>query len=203
MRFAGRITEWNDQKGFGFVFPNGGGTRAFVHIRQFQGRSHRPAIGDLILYLPVVDVRGRINAQNALHVVVKKVEAAGPVSRLPRARLGAGALAFAGISCAFGALPTLLLAIYFGMSVLSYLMYGWNKGYVQSRRSRTPESCLHMTGILGGWPGALIAQQHFRHKTIKQSFQFAFWLTVVVKLAACAWLVGSGLAAKLTPSVLG
>ena len=32
MRYAGRIREWNDDKGYGFVAPNGGGTEAFVHI---------------------------------------------------------------------------------------------------------------------------------------------------------------------------
>ena len=202
MRFAGRITEWNDEKGFGFVVPGGGGTRAFVHISQFPGRSRRPAIGDLISYLPVVDARGRTNAQKVLHVVVKKVEVVRPPSRLPRAWLGAGALALAAGAYAGGALPILFLAVYFGMSALSYLMYGWDKASAQNRRSRTPESTLHLADLLGGWPGALIAQQRFRHKTVKQSFRFEFWLTVVVNLGVCVWLVRSGLAAQLTHSLL-
>ncbi|WP_147463771.1 DUF1294 domain-containing protein, partial [Pseudomonas amygdali] len=32
---------------------------------------------------------------------------------------------------------------------------------------------------LGGWPGALLAQQVFRHKTRKVSFQIVFWLIVL------------------------
>lgn len=59
MRSAGRITEWNNDKGFGFVVPNGGGTRAFAHVSQFPSGAHRPAMGDLISYLAVVDERGR------------------------------------------------------------------------------------------------------------------------------------------------
>lgn len=56
-------------------------------------------------------------------------------------------------------------------------------------RSHTPENHLHLVDLLGGWPGALIAQQHFRHKMVKRLFRFTFWLTVAVDLAACAWLL--------------
>ena len=48
MRHQGKITHWQDDKGFGFVEPDGGGERAFVHIKAFAVRSGRPAEGDLI-----------------------------------------------------------------------------------------------------------------------------------------------------------
>lgn len=197
MRFAGRITEWNDEKGFGFVVPNGGGTRVFLHISQFQGRSRRPVVGDLISYLPVVDDRGGTNAQQ-IRPVGMKVEAVRRPSRVPRAALGGCALAFASVAYASGALPLLLLGIYLGANALSYLMYGWDKSAAQNDRRRVPEGNLHLADLLGGWPGALIAQQRFRHKTKKQSFLFVFWLTVFINLATCFWLVRSGLAAELT-----
>jgi len=66
MRLAGRITDRNDDKGFGFVAPNGGGTRAFVHINASQRGSRRPVDGDMISYLPDVDARGRTNARQGL-----------------------------------------------------------------------------------------------------------------------------------------
>jgi cold shock CspA family protein len=31
MRDQGRLTDWDDEKGFGFVTPENGGLRAFVH----------------------------------------------------------------------------------------------------------------------------------------------------------------------------
>lgn len=31
MKLQGQVVNWNDDKGFGFVEPNGGGDRAFVH----------------------------------------------------------------------------------------------------------------------------------------------------------------------------
>lgn len=49
VRFAGRISEWNDEKGFGFVVPNGGGERAFWKSQESQGSGlvlpHRLAQG--------------------------------------------------------------------------------------------------------------------------------------------------------------
>ena len=54
---------------------------------------------------------------------------------------------------------------------------------------RTPESTLHLFGLLGGWPGALAAQRLFRHKSSKASFQATYWITVVLNCAALAWLL--------------
>jgi uncharacterized membrane protein YsdA (DUF1294 family) len=57
--------------------------------------------------------------------------------------------------------------------------------------------------LFGGWPGALIAQQQFRHKTVKASFQSVFWVTVFVNVAVAAWLVHAGIAQLLTSALLG
>lgn len=70
------------------------------------------------------------------------------------------------------------------MSVLTLLCYGWDKR--QSKRSgwRVPEKRLHLLSLLGGWPGALLAQRWLRHKTIKTRFRVVFWLTVVMHISA-------------------
>lgn len=44
------------------------------------------------------------------------------------------------------------------------------------------ESTLLLLGLVGGWPGAIVAQQTLRHKTIKLSFRVSFWLSVVVNI---------------------
>jgi cold shock CspA family protein len=62
MRYLGRLHEWNDDKGFGFVTPNGGGTRAFVHIKAFERATRRPVLGDLLSYELTSDSKGRSNA---------------------------------------------------------------------------------------------------------------------------------------------
>ena len=63
VRLAGRVSDWNDDKGYGFVTPNGGGDRAFVHVNAFVRGSRRPVDGDAISYLPVSDERGRLQAR--------------------------------------------------------------------------------------------------------------------------------------------
>jgi|GEM_PF-5532685 len=46
--------------------------------------------------------------------------------------------------------------------------------------------------LLGGWPGALLAQGMLRHKNRKASFQTTFWGAVVINLVALAWIAGGG-----------
>ena len=82
-------------------------------------------------------------------------------------------------------------------------MYRSDKIAAQSDAQRTPEASLHLADFLGGWPGALIAQQQFRHKTVKPSFQLVFWATVVFNLAAAAWLHKSGLLADVVGRISG
>lgn len=89
------------------------------------------------------------------------------------------------------------------LSGVAYLMYWRDKSSAQSGTSRTPETTLHLFGLLGGWPGALVAQQQFRHKTIKQPFQAVFWVTVFINLLATGWLVASGKAEALITSFSG
>ncbi|QDW66861.1 DUF1294 domain-containing protein [Luteimonas granuli] len=202
MRLAGRITDWNDDKGFGFVVPHGGGTRAFVHINEFQRGSRRPVAGDMISYLPSVDQRGRTSARQIRHAG-QRIEVPRAPSRVPRAAVGACALVSGIAAAAIGLVPGLLVAAYLALSVVSYLMYRSDKVAAQRNAQRTPEASLHLMDLLGGWPGALIAQQQFRHKTAKRSFQLVFWITVVLNLAAAAWLQKSGFLADLVGRVSG
>ncbi|MBL8262962.1 MAG: cold shock and DUF1294 domain-containing protein [Xanthomonadaceae bacterium] len=202
MRLVGRITDWNDEKGFGFVVPNGGGDRAFVHANEFQRGSKRPVSGDLISYVAATDQRGRLNAKQIRHAGQKIAVPRAP-SRVPRAALGVSALALGAALAFFRVIPFLLLAAITGLSLLAYVMYWVDKSAAQRAGQRTPESTLHLVSLAGGWPGALVAQQQFRHKTIKQPFQSVFWVTVALNAAAVAWLVESGIAAELAQSLSG
>lgn len=202
MRLAGRLSEWNDDKGFGFVVPNGGGERAFVHVNDFQRGSKRPAMGDLISYLPSKDPRGRRKATQIRHAGQKVVAPRAP-SRVPRATLGWMALAALAALAAVGVIPVAVAAAHFGLSALAYLMYSLDKAAAQGGGQRTAENTLHLVSLAGGWPGALVAQQRLRHKTIKQPFQAIFWITVAVNVVAVAWLVHSGTAARLAQALGG
>ncbi|MBN8225508.1 MAG: DUF1294 domain-containing protein [Xanthomonadales bacterium] len=77
-------------------------------------------------------------------------------------------------------------------------MYALDKAAAGRDARRTPENSLHLADLLGGWPGALIAQRQFRHKTIKQPFQAVFWITAALNLAGAWWLLSSGFLSELT-----
>ncbi len=202
MRNAGRITDWNDARGYGFVVPNGGGDRAFVHVKEFQRGSRRPMNGDSISYLTIADQRGRLNAKQiryAGQTVNERVSAL----RLPRVAIGITALLTGAGLAVVGVIPMLLQLLLVGLSLLAYVFYWLDKSAAQRGARRTPESTLHLISLAGGWPGALVAQQQFRHKTIKQPFQSFFWATVAINVAAIVWLVKSGVAAELARSLSG
>src|SRR3546814_13897047 len=82
-------------------------------------------------------------------------------------------------------------------------MYWLDKEAAQGGAQRIPESTLHIVDLLGGWPGALIAQQQFRHKPVKRSFQFAFWCSVLANDAILGWLGRRGVARSLKGALLG
>lgn len=65
------------------------------------------------------------------------------------------------------------------MSAICYAAYGLDKWRAVHNGRRMPERTLHLLAFLGGWPGALLGQQQFRHKTQKPSFLVMFWLVVV------------------------
>ncbi|MGV8917659.1 MAG: DUF1294 domain-containing protein [Pseudomonas sp.] len=70
--------------------------------------------------------------------------------------------------------------VYAVMSLLTFFLYWRDKQQALNAGWRTPEKFLHGAELLGGWPGALIAQQIFRHKTRKVSYQVVFWLIIVL-----------------------
>ncbi|MDA0282695.1 MAG: DUF1294 domain-containing protein [Planctomycetota bacterium] len=71
-------------------------------------------------------------------------------------------------------------SVWFGvLSLVSVAVYGFDKRRAKLEGDRVPEKTLHILSLLGGWPGAIIGQKLFRHKTIKTRFRLVFWLTVV------------------------
>lgn len=71
----------------------------------------------------------------------------------------------------------------FGLSVINYLHYAWDKRQAKRGRSRIPEKRLHLFALLGGWPGGLLGQWMLRHKSAKIAFQVMFWITAIGHVA--------------------
>jgi uncharacterized membrane protein YsdA (DUF1294 family)/cold shock CspA family protein len=189
MKRKGRITEWRDDQGFGFISPSLGGDRVFLHIRSFARRSRRPAQDDLVTYELAFDERRRPRARN-VRFSTEGVADAGPLSgsAIPLVSASAFLVAMAAVVFA-GKLPFAVLALYLGASAVAFGAYALDKTAARNGRWRTPESTLHLFGIVGGWPGALFAQRFLRHKSRKTEFQRVFWVTVVMNCAGLGWLL--------------
>lgn len=82
-----------------------------------------------------------------------------------------------------------LLGLYVLMSLVLFAMYGADKRAAVTGSQRIPEATLHLVALLGGWPGGLIAQEVFRHKTRKQPFRAVFWTTVVLNCLALTFVL--------------
>jgi uncharacterized membrane protein YsdA (DUF1294 family)/cold shock CspA family protein len=189
MRAKGKIVRWQDAKGFGFIHPLDGGADVFVHIRSFTNRQRRPVDGEIVTYTVEHDAQNRKRASD----IVFAGEA--PPSEKKQTFIGAGIL----LSLLFlivlvvlalmDRVPLVLFGFYVVLSLITILAYGLDKSAAQHNRWRTQENTLHLFSLFGGWPGALIAQNIFRHKTKKQPFQTVFWLTVIVNVAGFFWVL--------------
>lgn len=191
-RQKGRITHWNAERGFGFVTPVGDGERVFLHISAIADRRRQPAEGDMVTYEVAFDERKRPRA-----VSVRASILLSQKSQTTSRRASGSAplivvslfLMFVIVETLAGRLPLTIISIYGSVSVVTFLVYWVDKSAARLGHWRTKESSLLLLGLAGGWPGAVVAQRSLRHKSRKESFQRAFWVTVVMNSAALGWLL--------------
>lgn len=74
MRFKGTLTDWKDDRGFGFIEPAEGGDRVFCHIKAFDVRVRRPIAGDRVTYELGKDAQGRLTAIKVRPVGLEKAQ---------------------------------------------------------------------------------------------------------------------------------
>jgi uncharacterized membrane protein YsdA (DUF1294 family) len=70
------------------------------------------------------------------------------------------------------------------VSLIAYVVNGHDKARAEAHGWRVPEATLHLLELIGGWPGAFIAQRRLRHKISKMSYQAGFWAIVLLYQAA-------------------
>lgn len=96
-------------------------------------------------------------------------------------------LALAAMGSAF--LPHPVVMWFLFANLLTVVIYGADKMAARKAWRRVPESTLLMFGLVGGWPGAIVGQQVFRHKTQKQPFKTWFIISVMVNIVVLVALV--------------
>lgn len=234
MEQRGVLKNWHDDKGFGFIQPEKGGEPLFVHISAMRGE-RRPKTGETVLYLAERDPQGRMRAAHMRFDELSfdrpairrkpRPAAAQPVSAARKERsvrdrsgriqnLPLKLVLFLGL-CVLplgGALQMLQvsgfiwpLSAYVLVSLISFFQYWSDKSSAEKGRWRTRENTLHVAELLGGWPGALVAQQVFRHKTRKVPYQLVFW--GIVGLHQSFWgdwlLLGGKFSRQVLPQLAG
>ena len=187
MRFDGTLKSWNDERGFGFIEPVQGGQDIFVHIKAFRQRAGRPQVGQAVSFEVELGPQGKKRAKN-----VEPIRGSGPAAGPRRdspAQWGTATLfvipAFVLLYLVVAMLwrpPAVLALVYLAASVATFVGYAMDKAAAARGRWRTPEQTLHALAVVGGWPGALIAQQYLRHKSTKAEFRATFWATVLINV---------------------
>jgi uncharacterized membrane protein YsdA (DUF1294 family)/cold shock CspA family protein len=197
-RTTGVVKVWNDERGFGFAAPAQGGPDVFVHVKSLSRESAKPQVGDVLSFEIELGPQGKPRARNVVSARVVEPVAPRPPVRSPRS----GPLGFLAIAGFIGVylmidlvrpIPYWVAVLYLALSVGTFVAYALDKSASRAGGWRLSESSLLSLGLIGGWPGAIVAQQVFRHKTVKRSFRLVFWLTVVLNVACfvlLTWFLG-------------
>ena len=182
IRKKGIITTWNDNKGYGFITPLGEKKEIFIHVTEFRGH---PSINDKIIFTLSKDKNGRECAINATRFSKIKLtleeEEPNHINILSIFLISIFYLMLFYFSTK-GTLKISIIPYYISMGILTFFIYSTDKNYAKEGSWRISEKTLHILSIIGGWTGALIAQNKLRHKSSKSSFQIIFLFTVLFNL---------------------
>ncbi|GAA0888693.1 cold shock domain-containing protein [Rhodanobacter soli] len=116
MRTHGTLTQWNDDRGFGFIEPTHGTEEIFVHVSAFPRDGIHPRIGELVSF--EIDLRGD-GKKRALRVMRPGSRATPHRARRPPS------------------MPTRQSPLTAVVSLLLLAVIGWY-GYSRLAKERTP-----------------------------------------------------------------
>lgn len=192
-RHKGTLLRWDDSRGFGFI-GTADGQSLFVHVSAFPVSPRRPAAGDEVYYKAGHNEQGKPVAVWANYAALSGLHVLASLKpdRRPRPWPALVMVLMLAALWLAGRVAMWVLLAYGLLSVLLFLAYGRDKHAAQRQQWRTPESTLHALALLGGWPGAALAQYVFNHKSTKPSFRRLYWLTVLLNVAALGWLLYQG-----------
>ena len=196
MRDQGRLIEWFDEKGYGFIQPNDSDKdRVFLHIKDFARPGPRPLVGCALEYVPLMDGKGRFRAQQVTYLEAAQVKKSQPKpqktqeKRHPLSTLCVIYIVLLAGLVLVGLLHSMYVFAISLINLISYWLYRQDKQAAQANQQRVPENTLHLWAFLGGWPAAHLAQQKLRHKTQKQPFRNIYFLMIGLNIILIALII--------------
>jgi len=182
---TGRVRQFKDEEGYGFIAPDAGNEDVFFHASAVAGR-RRPRPGDRVRFR-VGREKGRIRAVEVRIKGFRLAPATVAALVLVLVAVGVGVAKTMNVV----AVPWPLL-VYAGVSLVTFAFYAIDKRRAQRGGRRIREATLHALELAGGWPGALVAQPFFRHKRRKPAYLVVFWLIVLIHLGFWTWFLAGG-----------
>ena len=79
------------------------------------------------------------------------------------------------------------LGAYVALSLVTFLIYAWDKRQAVRGGWRVPEARLHLLSLVGGFAGAALAMALVRHKRQKLAFHLVVTLALALHAGAWAW----------------
>lgn len=186
-RLEGHLSGWNEARGFGFLKPVGGGPDAFAHVRAFAKDDRHIEEGHLYSYVAETDQTGRVRATDIRPVRPASLRPSLRAKLLTRSPRLLVIPAFLFIALAVSMVTEVSAGwflVYGIASTACFIGYALDKRAAENNQWRVSETILLMIGLVGGWPGAILAQEIFRHKTKKLAFRTLFWMSVAINMAA-------------------
>ncbi len=154
MNFKGTVSQWNDDRGFGFITPVAGGQDIFVHVKAFEGQTNRPAIGQSVSFEVETGKDGKKRAKRVLPAHFAAPYKPQRYVETPKFD-------------AFGLLAIAVFVIFYGYAAIVWRVPHWVGG-------------LYLVASII----CFLAQQLLRHESSKASYQSAFWASVIVNVVA-------------------
>jgi uncharacterized membrane protein YsdA (DUF1294 family)/cold shock CspA family protein len=197
MRVVGRLTQWKDDQGYGFITPDDGGSPVFVNVRSFANREQCPVRNGFVLYRMVIDGKDRPRAEDVEFLVDADSEPTTSVKGPGILALAVFFLLFVANSVREGKLPVAVLGLYIMASSLAFVFYKRDRAMAETHQRKLPENTLHLWSLIGGWPGAALAQKLAHPRSRRRSFQIVYWITIVLNGIAFFWMLSPQGSAQL------
>ena len=195
MRQNGRLVQWNDERGFGFI-ESADGQRLFVHISAIDRIATHPQVNDSVTFIAGHGPDGRPQARSVRILGARPTPASAVLQRgaversrdlawrIPGALLLV-CLMLVGLVLERVGLPVVLA--YGALGAVSFLAYRSDKIFAQAGHWRISEVTLLGLDLCLGIAGGLVGQALYRHKTQKPRYVAA---TLLITMIHLLWLAG-------------